>query len=60
MAKLKVKQDNGQITVESRLKRKEKINQQEIDVLSSRLIRGIMRPTVVGKRKLNYAAPQGG
>ena len=42
MAKLKVKQDNGQITVESRLKRKEKINQQEIDVLSSRLIRGIM------------------
>ncbi|MGI6076972.1 MAG: FHA domain-containing protein [Fastidiosipilaceae bacterium] len=59
MAKLKVKQDNGQITVESRLKRKEKINQQEIDVLSSRLIRGIMRPTVVGKRKLNYAAPQG-
>ena len=40
---VKSEENEGQITVEARLKRSEQINQRDLDVLTNRLIRGIMR-----------------
>ena len=46
MSKLKVKFKNSQITVKSKLSKDEQINAREVEILNSKIIRGIMKPTV--------------
>ncbi|WP_426350422.1 FHA domain-containing protein [Alloiococcus sp. CFN-8] len=56
MAKLKVTKKGSQVIVESRLARGEEINDREVAVFSSKLLRGLMRPEVRNKKKLVYTA----
>lgn len=58
-AKFKVKYKDSKIIVKERLDKDESINQREVDVLNSKVIRGLMKPTVEGDRKLSYLAPAG-
>lgn len=59
MSKLKVKFKNSQITVKSKLSKDEQINARELEILNSKIIRGIMKPTVEGEKKLSYLSPGG-
>ena len=59
MSKLKVKFKNSQITVKSKLSKDEQINAHEVEILNSKIIRGIMKPTVEGEKKLSYLSPGG-
>lgn len=59
MSKLKVKFKNSQITVKSKLSKDEQINAREVEILNSKIIRGIMKPTVEGEKKLSYLSPGG-
>lgn len=59
MSKLKVKHKDNQIIVNSKLDKTEEINQQELSVMQSKIIRGLMKPTVEGARKISYIAPNG-
>lgn len=59
MAKLKVKYRDNQIIVISKLDKTEEINQQELAVMQSKIIRGLMKPRVEGARKISYIAPNG-
>lgn len=56
MAKLKVIKKGTQVIVESKLARGEEINDREIAVFYSKLLRGFMRPEVKNKRKIIYTA----
>lgn len=58
-AKFKVKHKDSKIIVKERLDKDESINQREVDVLNSKIIRGLMKPTVEGDRKISYLAPTG-
>lgn len=57
--KFKVKSKDSKITIKSKLDKDESINQREVDILNSKVIRGIMRPTVEGSRKISYLSPAG-
>ena len=57
MAKFKVSYKDSQILVKSKLDKTELVNQKEIDVFDSKFIRGLMRPKVIGSRKIEYLAP---
>ena len=59
MSKLKVKFKDSQITVKSKLSKDEQINAREVEILNSKIIRGIMKPTVEGEKKLSYLSPGG-
>lgn len=59
MSKIKVSQKKSQIIVKTKLSRMETINQREIEIFNTKLIRGLMRPTVLGDKKINYVAPEG-
>ena len=59
MSKLKVKFKNSQIPVKSKLSKDEQINAREVEILNSKIIRGIMKPTVEGEKKLSYLSPGG-
>lgn len=59
MSKLKVKFKNSQITVKSKLSKDEQINAREVEILNSKIIRGIMKPTVEREKKLSYLSPGG-
>lgn len=59
MMKLKVSYKNNQICIKSRLGRTEEIDERELQVFSTRLIRGFMHPVVGGKKKISYFAPAG-
>lgn len=59
MSKLKVKFKDSQITVKSKLAKDEQINARELEILNSKIIRGIMKPTVEGEKKLSYLSPSG-
>ena len=59
VSKLKVKFKNSQITVKSKLSKDEQINAREVEILNSKIIRGIMKPTVEGEKKLSYLSPGG-
>lgn len=59
MSKLKVKFKDSQITVKSKLSKDEQINARELEILNSKIIRGIMKPTVEGEKKLSYLSPGG-
>lgn len=59
MSKLKVILKNKQLTIKSRLQKGEEINIRELEVFNQKLIRGLMRPTLTGERKLTYISPCG-
>lgn len=59
MSKLKVKFKDSKITVKSKLSKDEQINAREVEILNSKIIRGIMKPTVEGEKKLSYLSPGG-
>lgn len=59
MSKLKVKYKDNQIIVISKLDKTEEINQQELSVMQSKIIRGLMKPNIEGARKISYIAPNG-
>lgn len=59
MSKLKVKHKDNQIIINSKLVKGEEINQQEIDVMRSKIIRGLMKPALHGMKKIVYIAPNG-
>lgn len=59
MAKIRVKSKDGLIEVRSKLDNEERINEREMEVLSTKIIRGIMRPTAETDRKLLYISPSG-
>lgn len=56
MARLSIKQKNDQIIVKRRLNWGEEINEREVQVFKSTLIRGLVRPNVEGK-KITYTVP---
>lgn len=58
-SKFKVKSKDSKITIKSKLDKDESINQREVDILNSKIIRGIMKPTVEGSRKISYLSPAG-
>ena len=47
------------MTVKSKLSKDEQINAREVEILNSKIIRGIMKPTVEGEKKLSYLSPGG-
>lgn len=59
MSKIRVSHKNNQIVVKTKLERTERLNQQELNIFSRRLIRGLMRPSVTGEKKITYTAPEG-
>lgn len=59
MAKVKIKSKDGIIEVRSKLDKEEYINEREMQVLSTKIIRGIMRPTAETEKKLIYISPSG-
>ncbi len=58
-SKFRVKNKGSSIVIKSRLDKDESINQREVDTLNSKVIRGIMKPTVEGNRKISYLSPAG-
>ena len=59
MSKLRVKHKDNQIIVTSKLSKVEEINQQELDVMHSKIIRGLMKPTVSKFNRITYLSPNG-
>lgn len=59
VAKLKVKFDTSQIMVKSKLDIDENFNSREINILNSKIIRGIMTPTVIEEKRISYLSPSG-
>lgn len=59
MAKIKASVKKNQIIVKSKLEKTEGINGRDIQVFQSKLIRGLMRPTVESERVITYTAPVG-
>lgn len=59
MSKLKIKNADNQITVISHLESGESVNQQELQMMNSIVLKGIMKPTLLKKNKLSYLSPRG-
>ena len=59
MSKLKVKFKDSQILIKSKLAKDEQVNFRELEILNSKIIRGIMKPTVEGNKKISYLSPSG-
>ena len=59
MAKLKVNCKEDQILVKSKLNNMEQINPNEMQIFSTKLIRGLMRPNIMGGNKIIYSSPGG-
>lgn len=59
MSKLKVKYRENQIVVHCRLNRTEVLDEQQLNIMQSRIIRGIMKPVLKSSRKFSYIAPDG-
>ena len=57
--KMKIKHNGSNIMIQEKLDRDESINQREVDLLNTKIIRGIMRPTVLTFNKLSYICPEG-
>ena len=53
----KVKFDNNQITVKKKLEGNEFVSQRDMNVFASKYIRGLMKPSVSGKKGIEYTAP---
>lgn len=58
MAKVKIKAKDGIIEVRSKLDKEEYINEREMQVLSTKIIRGIMRPTAETEKSLYIFLPR--
>lgn len=59
MAKIKVIHKDKQLIVKSRLSRFEQLNERELGMFHSKLIRGLMRPYEWNKKRISYVAPEG-
>lgn len=59
MSKLKVKYKDNQIIVNSKLDKTEEVNQQELQIMHSKIIRGLMKPTLSKQNKITYSSPKG-
>lgn len=59
MSKIKISHKNNQIIAKTKLGRTEQVNQQEVAIFTTKWIRGLMRPVIVGDKKINYTAPNG-
>ncbi|MBR3173278.1 MAG: FHA domain-containing protein [Eubacterium sp.] len=57
--KMRVRHNGSNIMILEKLDRDETINQKEVELLNTKIIRGIMRPTVMGINKLSYICPEG-
>ena len=57
MSKYKVSIKDSYIRVKYKLGRNETIKQSDIDVFSSKFIRGLMRPKVVSNKRVEYSSP---
>lgn len=58
-ARFKVKNSDSKLVIKCKLDKGESINQRDIDVLNAKVIRGLMKPTVEGNRKISYLSPAG-
>ncbi len=59
MFKLKVKHKDNQIIVISKLSKTDEINQRELEVMRSKIIRGLMKPTFSAFNRITYLSPNG-
>lgn len=59
MAKLRIKKKKGQAKATEKLSRSERLDQAEVALFSSRLLRGFFGPSVVGPKKISYLGPVG-
>ncbi len=59
MSKLRVIYKNGQVHVKCKLTKNETIREYELQVFQQKVIPGIMRPIVEGKKKLHYVISSG-
>lgn len=59
MVSFKIKNKNNQILVISKLSKTQQINDRDYNTLTSKTIRGIMKPTVVSSRKIEYLSTSG-
>lgn len=59
MAKIKVIHKNKQLIVKSRLGKYERLNERELGIFHSKLIRGLMRPCEWNKKQISYVGPEG-
>lgn len=57
MTKLKVSIKNSQILVKCKIDKTQSFNENDLEVFKTKFIRGLMRPNVTGKRKIEYIAP---
>lgn len=57
MSKLKVIHKKDRLYVKEKLSKNEQINEREIQVFETKLIRGLMRPSFDGKKTVTYLAP---
>lgn len=55
--KFKISFKDSQVIVKSKLNKNDVINQREIEIFNSKFIRGLMRPKVIGNKKIEYLAP---
>ncbi|MCD7981732.1 MAG: FHA domain-containing protein [Clostridiales bacterium] len=55
----KILKKNGQLLVTEKLNKEDHVNEREMEVFASKLIRGLMRPAYVGKQKMAYTAAEG-
>lgn len=58
MAKLSVKYKKDQLFIKVKLTKNEEINDRDISVFNTKILRGLMRPTLAGVRKYIYMAPK--
>lgn len=59
MADFKAYVKDGELIVKSRLGKTERINENDIKIFQTKLVRGIMRPTQESERKIIYSSPAG-
>ncbi len=50
---------NGQLVLTEKLGRGDHVNEREMEVFASKLIRGLMRPSYAGKQRMTYTAAEG-
>lgn len=55
--KFKISFKDSQVIVKSKLNKSDVINQREIEIFNSKFIRGLMRPKVIGNKKIEYLSP---
>lgn len=59
MKRMRAIRKNGQINIKTVLGRDEKINEKELYIFESRMLRGFMKPIITGHNKIEYITPEG-